>query len=107
MLLLTLFHQSGWKVLGMCLKNEVVREEHVTKNGVDVDEDDGQHGGEQDGDDVPGDAPHDVLQRLFTIHYVKHLRNGLNERYTEERKKTYMHQLPQPAISKMTYQGTV
>ena len=87
---LTFFSQSGREALGMGLENEVLREKHVAEDGVDVDENYGQHCGEQDGDDIPGDAPHDVLQSLFSIHYVKHLQNRvhvLSERYAGERKE--------------------
>lgn len=56
------------------LKDEVVLEEEEADNGEEVDQDEGQQGGQQDGAAVAGHALDDVEQRLFAVDEVKELR---------------------------------
>lgn len=54
-------------------QDEVVFEENVTHNGEEIDEDKSQHGREDDGAAVAGDAFYHVQQGLFSVHQIKEL----------------------------------
>lgn len=56
------------------VQDEVIFKDDVSHNGEEVDQDESQHSGQNDGAAVPGDALDDVQQRLLSVDQVKELR---------------------------------
>lgn len=71
--LLALTWQQGLVGELVHLQDEVILEEEVAHDGEEVDQDESQHGGQDDGAPVARDALDDVEQRLLPVHQVKEL----------------------------------
>lgn len=61
----------GYPVHG---QNEIVFEEDVAHDGEEIDEDEGEHGGENDGAAVAGHALYYVEQGFLPVNQIKELR---------------------------------
>lgn len=55
-------------------QDEVIFKDDISHDGEEVDQDESQYSGQNDGAAVPGDALDDVQQRLFSVDQVKELR---------------------------------